>query len=189
MRGARFERFNKNRRTGIIPADAGSTWLSDGRIPYPRDHPRGCGEHRRNGESKREPGGSSPRMRGARIARLIVHVKIRIIPADAGSTTEHTCEHTWCSDHPRGCGEHVAVEFGYAVELGSSPRMRGARPGGFQSIYLCRIIPADAGSTQQVPHYHQPHRDHPRGCGEHANFPPVNTSYRGSSPRMRGAPG
>ena len=48
MRGARFGPDPRSRRTGIIPADAGSTLLSMRPADKPVDHPRGCGEHRGN---------------------------------------------------------------------------------------------------------------------------------------------
>ena len=72
-----------------------------------KDHPRGCGEHLLNIGSSKINEGSSPRMRGAQIAKEIPNSDERIIPADAGST--HGCEvdGTENTDHPRGCGEHT----------------------------------------------------------------------------------
>ena len=74
-------------RQRIIPADAGSTWFRPSPGHDRWDHPRGCGEHIRVENNGVRDVGSSPRMRGAlgephgrRLAR-------RIIPADAGSTT------------------------------------------------------------------------------------------------------
>ena len=87
MRGALMTSLINKNAAGIIPADAGST--SEWRITACAtwDHPRGCGEHALQGRPGLEGRGSSPRMRGAlgephgrRLAR-------RIIPADAGSTT------------------------------------------------------------------------------------------------------
>ena len=51
---------------------------------------------------------------------------------------------------------------------GSSPRMRGAPPPKYGQIPGCRIIPADAGSTQYPTARFQGRKDHPRGCGEHS---------------------
>ena len=51
-----------------------------------------------------------------------------------------------------------------------------------------RIIPADAGSTQDTSACRDGTPDHPRGCGEHALKPTRRGLYDGSSPRMRGAP-
>ena len=50
----------------IIPADAGSTSAVHNCQFHTRDHPRGCGEHKRLPILTRRDTGSSPRMRGAR---------------------------------------------------------------------------------------------------------------------------
>ena len=49
----------------IIPADAGSTLLSDSAIVDEWNHPRGCGEHSAMSPKAGALIGSSPRMRGA----------------------------------------------------------------------------------------------------------------------------
>ena len=106
-------------------------------------------------------------MRGAHIARVPEMIAMRIIPADAGSTSRNrVClSRNW--DHPRGCGEHITWLMGVPARLGSSPRMRGA-PGPCMRISAAwGIIPADAGSTQAKAGESLVETDHPRGCGEH----------------------
>ena len=110
-------------------------------------------------------------------------------------------------DHPRGCGEHPAVDRATRPRIGSSPRMRGARHGEGQTGLSAGIIPADAGSTgvknawsgigEDHPRGCGEHStasklipaggDHPRGCGEHELTKPAEFAEMGSSPRMRGA--
>ena len=65
--------------------------------------------------------------------------------------------------------------------------MRGARrhPAGRRARR--RIIPADAGSTHQRLRPAHERSDHPRRCGEHSLTTAMTSSYRGSSPQMRGA--
>ena len=65
--------------------------------------------------------------------------------------------------------------------------MRGARRQLGDHGTLCRIIPADAGSTDTrvLPGYKV--WDHPRGCGEHEPYGIDDALVGGSSPRMRGA--
>ena len=53
---------------------------------------------------------------------------------------------------------------------------------------LTGIIPADVGSTEGRPRIGPLPRDHPRGCGEHSELEKTVSSFKGSSPRMRGAP-
>ena len=133
-----------------------------------RDHPRGCGEHGLKSKFVTNPGGSSPRMRGARSGSVGRVPLVRII-ADAGSTEDVFLLTRSEQDHPRGCGEHVCPEFARDDVMGSSPRMRGARNVINQRVVKLRIIPADAGST--VPNLGDITKieDHPRGCGEHQN--------------------
>jgi len=65
MRGA-FERDVKlTWRQRITPAHAGSMGWLDVTLPWPKDHPRACGEHPRYLLTELQPQGSPPRMRGA----------------------------------------------------------------------------------------------------------------------------
>ena len=148
MRGALMLCVAKSRRAGIIPANAGSTVP---RLPYQssnRDHPRGCGEHPTACSTWTSPAGSSPRMRGAHAKVTHVERDFRIIPADAGSTMRLPVSMCASWDHPRGCGERLAVIRHGRLGPGSSPRMRGALPGPVGVGHRRRIIPADAGSTK-----------------------------------------
>ena len=147
MRGAPCPERNGEQPAGIIPADAGSTPSFSWDLSISEDHPRGCGEHRALLWASFEHLGSSPRMRGALMIAARSIVLIRIIPADAGSTSPglRCARRRW--DHPRGCGEHALCFCRQLVQQGSSPRMRGAP---VIVIYACiggGIIPADAGST------------------------------------------
>ena len=71
---------------GIIPADAGNTYRHDPRQRRWKDHPRGCGEHRRAYTILPTLPGSSPRMRGTPFPAHRFSFLGRIIPADAGNT-------------------------------------------------------------------------------------------------------
>ena len=106
MRGALVAYHPGFGEVRIIPADAGSTFLS---MPMSRiswDHPRGCGEHWANDTFASARAGSSPRMRGAPFTVWSQRTTTRIIPADAGSTSLDGDGAPIPRDHPRGCGEH-----------------------------------------------------------------------------------
>ncbi|CAB1368097.1 protein of unknown function [Denitratisoma oestradiolicum] len=86
-------------------------------------------------------------MRGTHQHRRPQSAVHRFIPAHAGNTRAGhagSCAH---AVHPRACGELAALWFQRALNIGSSPRMRGTRgqhlvlPGGG------RFIPAHAGNT------------------------------------------
>ena len=131
--------------------------------------------------------GSSPRMRGALLLACWNGTQIRIIPADAGSTSLLRLIRLSLMDHPRGCGEHTIHGRNLAMSHGSSPRMRGAPDNDETSFLFTRIIPADAGSTETSVSWRRADQDHPRGCGEHHRLAALPMLTVGSSPRMRGA--
>ena len=107
MRGAQRRPDQQSERQRIIPADAGSTPGRAWEPEKPGDHPRGCGEHSGMTLEWALVQGSSPRMRGAPLARSRHVVCLRIIPADAGSTRGWHRRTAGRWDHPRGCGEHT----------------------------------------------------------------------------------
>ena len=172
---------------GIIPADAGSTRERAARPSAVGDHPRGCGEHGLAGATIFASAGSSPRMRGALSLTIAWAQRLRIIPADAGSTLLTGFIVVNMGDHPRGCGEHGLINGRIMSQQGSSPRMRGAQIPPVGLAVAQGIIPADAGSTLLVSPMISLSRDHPRGCGEHVPAVPELGPGWGSSPRMRGA--
>ena len=148
VRGAQ-DRFRKRRRrTGIIPACAGSTLLQQDCAKNSGDHPRMCGEHVNYPDNTNPPSGSSPHVRGALLRTIETLGKGGIIPACAGSTAAQyqSCGHN--GDHPRMCGEHLLLTVTVRVSLGSSPHVRGALDCWRDCRARMGIIPACAGSTQ-----------------------------------------
>ena len=131
--------------------------------------------------------GSSPQMRGARILCCLHIRRIRIIPADAGSTQLKPVVQSVSGDHPRRCGEHLDQGGLHSPAEGSSPQMRGARAIRARSRFSVWIIPADAGSTWAASSRALKTGDHPRRCGEHGARAGTCRTWGGSSPQMRGA--
>ena len=146
-----------------------------------------CGEHRYRTLDMEYNPGSSPHVRGARVAAHDNANPIGIIPACAGSTSVYRCVHCRDRDHPRMCGEHDAVPELSACDSGSSPHVRGAPSPARTNSYCSGIIPACAGSTPRSRHVNDDGWDHPRMCGEHSHGGPGNGPNLGSSPHVRGA--
>ncbi len=146
VRGAVPCRRRPCRRSGTIPAGAGSSAGVRHGLGHVGDHPRGCGEQAQRlagldgvqgpsprvrgavGVELRSPpeGGPSPRVRGAGWPSRLLAGGAGTIPAGAGSSG-------WCppwrsctGDHPRGCGEQLGGVGHRVVEVGPSPRVRGA---------------------------------------------------------------
>ena len=65
-------------------------------------------------------------MRGALQFLVEFRARAGIIPADAGSTEPMMDMSLHPRDHPRRCGEHVAMAEDEKDQPGSSPQMRGA---------------------------------------------------------------
>ena len=149
MRGTRSGRHRRPDRRGIIPAHAGNTFGHRTAPTVHGDHPRACGEHHITVQTVMPESGSSPRMRGTRIADDIARVAAGIIPAHAGNTRPPPRRWRRWRDHPRACGEHNTGHHRRTLRTGSSPRMRGTRFGGEQEHRHSGIIPAHAGNTRR----------------------------------------
>ena len=91
-------------------------------------------------------------------------------------------------DHPRVCGEHGNDSKIVALRMGSSPRVRGTPTA--VALYSAEsgIIPACAGNTRSFSSNLFMLLDHPRVCGEHAEWDSSRAYEPGSSPRVRGTP-
>ena len=105
-RGAPRHLHLRRQTSRIIPAYAGSTFISTSRRPEIADHPRIRGEHERNPPEIYSGGGSSPHTRGARGRISCAGGRRGIIPAYAGSTTGGGVFASPGWDHPRIRGEH-----------------------------------------------------------------------------------
>ena len=109
-----------------------------------------------------------------------------IIPAYAGNTAADRLRNRFNRDHPRVCGEHLALSTLASATQGSSPRMRGTPVAGAGAVVFAGIIPAYAGNTTKMIIMICTIWDHPRVCGEHVPATAPTTPPTGSSPRMRG---
>ena len=111
---------------------------------------------------------------------------IGIIPALAGNIV-FLLFVWWCGwDHPRACGEHIAISWWSDTHQGSSPRLRGTFAFIFTDYITGGIIPALAGNMCPSPIPFVLSWDHPRACGEHWNLVLCDVGVEGSSPRLRG---
>ena len=173
----------------FIPASAGN---SCGYAPSGRSnsvHPRVCGELPFGGLQRACSIGSSPRLRGTRLAVRRLPARFRFIPASAGNSLPTTMSATRSTVHPRVCGELNLSRHVTALDTGSSPRLRGThlvanghKPG-------IRFIPASAGNSFGKATVAIRNPVHPRVCGElMIAFKSLGKQY-GSSPRLRGTRG
>ena len=186
MRGTPPSSLSNHSCCGIIPAYAGNTRLAAWSAGCRGDHPRVCGEHVRNSIVSWCSSGSSPRMRGTRLATRPKTRSDGIIPAYAGNTSSSNRATVGTGDHPRVCGEHLTSCVMVVSSMGSSPRMRGTLVVAELLGHESGIIPAYAGNTWNRQRQASPCWDHPRVCGEHAVLNSDALPFTGSSPRMRG---
>ena len=166
MRGTHDNGDMVHAAPGIIPAYAGNTEFETCFTDDGQDHPRVCGEHSGGLPALLRLRGSSPRMRGTLVERLVGRGLVGIIPAYAGNTS------------PQAAGR--------LTPSGSSPRMRGTQNACHDWFLPYGIIPAYAGNTRSPQIHTILDGDHPRVCGEHLHCNFHRSQKLGSSPRMRG---
>ena len=130
VRGKHHLRREGRNRRRLIPACAGKTGVRAGICLVLTAHPRVCGENWRVRVRVAAHCGSSPRVRGKPRRLGGPLPALRLIPACAGKTTPRTAATLGRSAHPRVCGENHRVMRRSMVGPGSSPRVRGKRPGG-----------------------------------------------------------
>ena len=86
------------------------------------------------------------------------------------------------------CGEHLESTALLYDIWGSSPHMRGTLLPRHHSGRRAGIIPACAGNTFSMSMSAVSDGDHPRMCGDHADFLQCLHDFPGSSPHVRGTP-
>ena len=173
--------------SGLIPAHAGSTEQGNCVGVRHRAHPRSRGEHSDRLTVRGTLSGSSPLTRGALGMAVPVFVWRGLIPAHAGSTFLPALLGPAGWAHPRSRGEHWLRPLFKVWEEGSSPLTRGALVVNDLRGTVIGLIPAHAGSTDDVYSRASPDRAHPRSRGEHSFNGEGGTYVRGSSPLTRGA--
>ena len=145
-----------------------------------------CGEHNGLRYDSGSNWGSSPHVRGTHADRAAHGAVIGIIPACAGNTPSSRKASSLPRDHPRMCGEHLAVSLIRPSKPGSSPHVRGTQRAWHKRAGRHGIIPACAGNTCWSCSRKAFTWDHPRMCGEHPITVIESTSRWGSSPHVRG---
>ena len=171
-----------------IPAYAGKTHCVATIGINIEEHPRVCGENNAVVEAAEKCEGTSPRMRGKLVSVLISSWEPGNIPAYAGKTAWRVWLSRLRAEHPRVCGENHTAMMQAKDAAGTSPRMRGKRPGQATLWGDIRNIPAYAGKTGLILTSGLTLTEHPRVCGENFDSLKESVSSEGTSPRMRGKP-
>ena len=186
MRGKAEELHKSRPRAGITPARAGKRCRNGTKHTAGRDHPRACGEKCLSGGAVKRISGSPPRVRGKASALHSCKNRPGITPARAGKSRSRRPVLIVDRDHPRACGEKVAIQKSRFPCKGSPPRVRGKVERVGQIQQGPGITPARAGKSCSYLSLPQARRDHPRACGEKpAGHEQVKLQV-GSPPRVRG---
>ena len=150
--------------------------------------------------------GSSPRVRGTHDAPANHRRHRRFIPACAGNSMVRVAASNARPVHPRVCGELLGIalsplspagssrvcgelipsEAASGPVSGSSPRVRGTRPGHGRPPSSPRFIPACAGNSSRLTSALFTPPVHPRVCGELTIADTEQYVSDGSSSRVRG---
>ena len=92
---------------GLIPAHAGKTGTGTGSVVTRGAHPHSCGENLIGVTADLSAQGSSPLMRGKRVARRFAGHLTGLIPAHAGKPSSGSRRASGGRAHPRSCGENA----------------------------------------------------------------------------------
>ena len=166
MRGKAGAGCPSQHTPGITPAHAGKSEGGGRGYLVREDHPRACGEKKKNLKIWANCEGSPPRMRGKGHLGAAACARAGITPAHAGKSPPDSCL-AWCAgDHPRACGEKTFHRFFLPFAEGSPPRMRGKAISNSHRMAHIRITPAHAGKSTKLTCNLERTKDHPRACGE-----------------------
>ena len=145
-----------------------------------------CGENEPALRWEQGPEGSSPRVRGKRVAAEGCCSPRGLIPACAGKTKAIGVPYVWGGAHPRVCGENSQQSGANRRQRGSSPRVRGKPTLIVTRSNQVGLIPACAGKTRNLRSATSCQQAHPRVCGENVANKRTAPMCSGSSPRVRG---
>ena len=136
MRGKVVLRLQQFKKLRITPAHAGKSVRPFHRRTSRQDHPRPCGEKAATGANIAMSGGSPPPMRGKAVSDGSRYPTDGITPAHAGKRRIIPMYTRYSWDHPRPCGEKMAVIIRTYTPSGSPPPMRG------KVAKICSYAPA-----------------------------------------------
>ena len=123
--GKRQDRVHHAADRGITPACAGKSEAFLLRLYLLWDHPRVCGEKVPKLMRSSSSIGSPPRVRGKVYPDMAINVADGITPACAGKRGRWEILIRQVVDHPRVCGEKIALFPAVGKHIGSPPRVRG----------------------------------------------------------------
>ena len=185
-RGKRPRAHQRALRIRLIPAHAGKTCRGGLHLGRARAHPRSRGENTPFEAGMEISVGSSPLTRGKRAACSGTMLRMRLIPAHAGKTTNREIVEIHVRAHPRSRGENFCAGDFARYEYGSSPLTRGKRTRCRRGGRRLRLIPAHAGKTRPWLARSQTPWAHPRSRGENTADDALTAQPAGSSPLTRG---
>ncbi len=125
-------------------------------------------------------------MRGKALRGFQVHVDAGITPACAGKSFRPIWGVEKTPDHPRMCGEKLALYNELNNHQGSPPHVRGKVECVIDTVGMRGITPACAGKRNKLQGWSAVHQDHPRMCGEKATGACTSRACWGSPPHVRG---
>ena len=153
------------RLRGSIPACAGEPSESASACRASRVYPRVCGGTALSGSTGRSLAGLSPRVRGNRLRRLLLLVRLGSIPACAGEPIPPARCTAAVRVYPRVCGGTARLPAGEGRPSGLSPRVRGNHHDTATAGDAVGSIPACAGEPVRLTLTNVRLRVYPRVCG------------------------
>ena len=186
IRGIRPAGTGKSRVLRNIPAHTGNSDPHDDQVDALAEHPRPYGEFFPACLAAERPFGTSPPIRGIRGRCAHVARLDRNIPAHTGNSIFCRSLSHVSAEHPRPYGEFQVVQGTRALQVGTSPPIRGIQNMKEDIKQAQRNIPAHTGNSGTWAWRWRMISEHPRPYGEFHSCGVGCYPSRGTSPPIRG---
>ena len=170
----------------IIPTRVGTRIILISLLVTTKDHPHACGDKQGYTAKPITAEGSSPRVWGQAVPKILEKLPERIIPTRVGTSILKLRLLDGLTDHPHACGDKLSSQHLVFYHAGSSPRVWGQDFATAEQNLQHRIIPTRVGTSDKNISENNVSWDHPHACGDKERLGGYAVGKSGSSPRVWG---
>ena len=159
----------------IIPTRVGTRIILISLLVTTKDHPHACGDKQGYTAKPITAEGSSPRVWGQAVPKILEKLPERIIPTRVGTSILKLRLLDGLTDHPNACGDKTLQRLSKTYNTGSSPRVWGQVIRTYPRTMYPGIIPTRVGTRKDWAAMQLANQDHPHACGDKPSvLPPAH---------------